>query len=968
MSPRPASRGNAALRHSAAAGNSTLRSMHRFVQVRSLLVLALFASGAGAQGAGVLGRDNTDFARNLFERGYADLAESLCGLIEKNNGSATELLEVKALGFELGVYQSRREPDLDKRAANLRAILEGVNTFLKENARTRVADAVRANQPTVYLELSNTLTAALQKEQDPARRAELTKEGHAVFESAKETLKKRVEDFKDRLNQGAGNREYNERQHETALFNLARMNYQHSQLYAEGAPERAQLIATALELFQDFGFDYSDKLRNYQGIIYQGLCHEAQGLPEDALVDYQDAIALRELYEAEDGVYPLDPEECDVVSGATLRLMELQMRLGRGRQAVAAAEDYLKRTPDPLLANSGLEILKAKAEAELAQGDIAGASATAQMLIDFDPQGWAGSTGRAILARLPVDRMAPDKILKIAETSAGRGDYRRALDLCRQAREAGRGLRDEQDTGSASYLLSGFVYQRQARLQEASLAFDCAADLYPRGKSAPEALYAAVSSYSDLYKRERQRFYSNRADQRMNTLATKYPEHPRAASAGIYQGQRREREGDFEGAREFYGKIPKDSGSYNEAQFRLATATNLQAKGLLAQGKRGEAQPLFDAAEKQYRTAMELLTAAQEATLDTAVQQKLGTFLVSCRTGLASLYLDTGKHDKVQELLAGLEQKVTDPEVVSGIWDLRIRALQMQGKVDEAVALFESVILASPSAAGVSTAAGVLARALDTSAAGLFTKDPQSKQAGELWRKAAYYYSLSVKSALEGTAALRASDVLEIAQRLYVIGLFFNGVPEGQSSFVDWHGTVASPTMWEEAARIYERLDAQAPSYRVSVERARTLAILGRIAEAETIYARLFDQTSMFSGETKRFDRSVIESRPELVQAYLEWGVATHLVGNETNDASRRDRAKDIYDRMLENTTGESRLWWQAKYFQIRLLSDLGNYKMANEAIQQVKRNHGPDYDQDRFGFKDKYQATEAELSKKDFK
>lgn len=945
--------------------------MHRFALARALFVLASLASSAGAQSKWVLGQDNAGFARKLFEQGYADLAQNLCRVIEANNGSPSELLEVKALAFELRVAEARGESDLAKRMSALRSVLDEETLFIKENARTRVADAVRANLPSVYLELSTALAAALTKEQDPGRRAELTQEGQGLFEGAKQNLEKRVEDFAKRLADTGGDTDYNLRQHEVALFNLAKMNYQHSLLFAQGAPEQKELLKKALEGFSDFGFDYSESQLNYRGMIYQGLCHEALGMTEDALVDYRDALALREQFVPDEkGVYQVGPEEGDTISGATHNLMKLLTRLGRARQAVAAAVDYLQHTPDPELASSGPEILKAKAEAEIAVGDIASASATAQRLIDLDQLGWAGSTGRELLARLPVDRMAPDKILKIAETSAGRGDYKRAVDLCRQAREAGRGARDEQDTGAASFLLTGFVYQRQARAQEASVAFDCAAELYPRGKSAPEALYAAVNAYRELHKRERSRFYSNRADQRMNALATKYPQHPRAASAGIYQGQRREDEGDFEGARDFYSKIPKDSGSYVEAQFRLATATNLQAKSLAGQGKRAEAQPLFDAAEKQYRSAMELITAAQENTLDTAVQQKLGTFLVSCRMGLASLYLDTGKHSKVQELLAGLEQKVTDPEVVSGIWGLRITALQAQGKLDEAVALFESIILASPETTGISSAAGVLARALDQTAQDLFTKDPQSKQAGELWRKAGHYYSLSVKGALAGTASLRPTEVALIAQRLYVIGLFFNGVPEGQSTFVDWQGTVAAPALWEEAAAIYERLDAQAPSYRVSVERARTLAILGRIPEAETIYARLFDQNSLFaSGDTtRRFDRSVIDARPELVPAYLEWGVTTHMVGIQTQDDGRLDRAKDIYERMILNYDDSSRPWWQAKYFQFRLLSDRGLYDQADLGIQSLKRNTDPEYDQGRFGFKDKFKALEAELSKKVFK
>jgi hypothetical protein len=99
----------------------------------------------------------------------------------------------------------------------------------------------------------------------------------------------------------------------------------------------------------------------------------------------------------------------------------------------------------------------------------------------------------------------------------------------------------------------------------------------------------------------------------------------------------------------------------------------------------------------------------------------------------------------------------------------------------------------------------------------------------------------------------------------------------------------------------------------------------------------------------------------------MEWGVTTHLVGTSTQDKGRLDRAYDIYQRMLANTPEDTRLWWQAKYFQIRVLSDRGDYKPAYEAILNVKRTTDPEYDKGRFGFQDKYLALEAELKGKVF-
>jgi len=274
--------------------------------------------------------------------------------------------------------------------------------------------------------------------------------------------------------------------------------------------------------------------------------------------------------------------------------------------------------------------------------------------------------------------------------------------------------------------------------------------------------------------------------------------------------------------------------------------------------------------------------------------------------------------------------------------------------------------IGSPDAPAIPRSAGVLARALDKAADDQFRKDPGSKRAEDLWRKAAFYYTLSVERALAGSTALDADMVREVALRLYVIGLFFNKVPEGQTTFVDWQGPILDADLWVTTEKVYLRLESQAPSYRVAIEHARTLAILGRMAEAETIYARLFDQVSLFDA-AGRFDKSTVEARPELPGAYLEWGVATHAVGLESNDAGRLDRAGQIYRRIQDNSTPEYRTWWQAKFFQIKLLSDSGDYENAKEAILSVKRTQSQNYDDGRFGFKDKFLGLEAELSKKVF-
>lgn len=948
--------------------------MVRFIIDRGSALLAgpllwALASAAGAQELKILGRENPDFARLLYENGYADLAERLCATIKAGNASNTELLQVEALEFDLSIEGIRRDPDLVSRMEALRAVIEKENAFVEQHARTSVADVVRSNLPALYLEYAGALSAALEREEDPEKRVALVQEGEQVFTEGETVLKDRIQRFETQLEEGTGNLAYAERQKQAARFSAPRMEYHHSLLYAEGSPERTERLKAALEGFQDFGFDYPDTQQNYQGIIYQGLCHEALGETDNALIDYEDAIALRELFEQDGGVYQVGPDEADLISGATLQRVRLLARLKRYPDAVAAADDFLKSIPDALAASSGPEVLAAKAEVEMSAGDFSAASATAQSLTDLDPQGWGGRTGRELLARMPVGGLAPDKLLRIAETSANRQEFARALDLLRRAREAAVGQPNEQDIGASAYFQAGRVFGYQGRLHEASLAYDLAFEFYPEGAQAPEALNAAVNAYRNLASKEKSRWYSERADKRMNSLAQRYPEHPLAANAGIWQGIRREDEGDFAAAIDFYTKINPSSPSYPEASYRLANAFHQQARKLAEQGQEAPAQQLQRQAEEQYNRSGTLLAQAKEATLDVALQQRLSGFAANSRIGLAKLYLDLGRPKEVGTLLEGLEKGQTlPPEVVADVWSVRIRALEADNQLEKATSLLESMLLETPDAPGLAAAAGVLARALDKAAAEKSDGKVPTEEVAELWRKAAHFYWLSVKSGLEGHGGLDAGSVSEVARRLYVIGLFFNGVPEGQQTFVDWQGAVTQPELWEDAARIYEALDRQAPSYIISIERARTLAILGQVEAAEGIYARLFDQNPIVAAsDPKGFDRAAIEARPELVPAYLEWGAASQMVGAAEKNATLLDRASGIYVRLLANTTSGARTWWQAKFFQIKLFLERGEYEQADLALRNVKRTTDPQYDKGEFGFKDKFKELEAEVSKKVF-
>src|SRR5262245_36670469 len=130
--------------------------MHRNLTLGTLalgLAGPLIGSPSAAQSASILGKENAAFARRLFEEDFPDLSKNLCRVITENGASGTELLEVQALGFDLQVEEIGRAPDLAARVPALRKVIEEENQFIKENARTSVADVARTNLPNVYLQL-----------------------------------------------------------------------------------------------------------------------------------------------------------------------------------------------------------------------------------------------------------------------------------------------------------------------------------------------------------------------------------------------------------------------------------------------------------------------------------------------------------------------------------------------------------------------------------------------------------------------------------------------------------------------------------------------------------------------------------------------------------------------------------------------------------------------------------------------
>ncbi|HET6201579.1 MAG TPA: hypothetical protein VFI25_02115 [Planctomycetota bacterium] len=918
----------------------------------------------------ILGRGDAAFARELYRAGYVDLAKGVCAAIEKaGKASPAERIEVRALYLDLQLDAAKEEADPRKRKDLVAAVLRGKQEFIAANPGSREAQEAEDNLSDVYRLLGEVLTAVLQKEQDPAAAAKLRKEGEETFTRAADVLKQQVAKLKELRDDPAAELRYM-----NACYSLPRTYYYHSLIYAPGDIKKERLLEEAVASFREFGLDYGDRMLNFEGLVYQGLCHRELGKPEEALADFDDAIRLRQTYEQnEAGLFSLSSDAADVVSAAVLQKVLLLKDQGKFAEAIEAAKDYLGTTADPLAAGRGLAVLAAEADCELASGDLTGAGATADRLVAADPNGVWGRYGRELQGRMlggggSSSGADPAKLIRVAEAMVEGGDADRALEICGEALRLARGSPQEASLGSEAFLLIGALYARRGWLHEASVAFDAAAERYPTGEMAPEGLWKAVLCYLRLNGQEKRPFYKRRVEDRMARLARNYPNHPNAGYAQVVEAKQLEEDQEYLKAAALYEKVAPGSSSYEDALLGAGNCHFQHALQLLQEKKAGEAKPFFDQAEARLRKAAAEAEAAAEKTMDRDAQRRLGDVGYRALGTLSNLFLQDGskREGEVLALLKGADERFADdPAKLASLWGLRIQALQAQGKFGEAIDLLESLLQKNPDPRQVAAASGVLARSLDQRGQDLREKDPKSSEADDLWRKAARYYEASVRAQLKGEEPSNASLLDGVGTRLFVFGLHFNGVPEDQEEFVGWESSVPrAPEFWEQAGKMYEAALTTSVSYKTMISLGRTHGYLGRWREAATVLARLFDQESLLNPDKTRIQNAALAAKPELLPAYLEWGVAEFQVAADEKDQERLARALHIFEVLASSTGGESRRWWHAKYYQIQCLLAQGEYKRADVAVRSVERTT-EDFDQGKFGYKAKFLQLKSELAKK---
>ena len=962
--------------------------MRRFHLLRGIAAILLasaasFTATTQAQSAAVLGKNDAAYATQLYRAGYPELAERLLKAIETSGAvEPNEQIGVKALALDIRTDLALRETEAEKRKTALAQVLAEKEDFARNYEGKIAADDTIQTLPDVYQKLGEAITSLLQKETDPAKIEQYRKEGHEIFSKAELKLQERLEKIEQQINDAwlalgdaAGEEDAKidpalEQQKIRTLYNLPRTFYYHSQIFPKDDFKKTELIDKAIEGFNAFGLDYSDLLWAYEGLIFLGLCEKEKGNQQEALSAFDDAIRMREQFVQDaKGYFQIGQSEGDLVAAAVLQKIIAQRDFKDYAGAAATMKDFVDTIPGAYETRSGLACLAALAEAHVAAGDVKSAGDAADKLVELDPRGPWGAKGRELQGKMLGGggaSMDAEKVLSIARTYLDRGDDARALEIAAQAVAALRGHPKEAQLGVDAWLFIGAIHKKNGALQEASVAFDAAAERYGAEPKCAEAVFQAMDCYRLLNKSSKRKFYTERLEQRRSTLASKYATHPRAASAQLAEAQGMQDDGQYAEAAAEYAKIPPTSQVYLDATVAGAQCHLLRGRDLAKAGKAAEAKLAYGTAEDLFKKARNEAEVQRGKTLNLDDKARFESLALRAMVGLAQIYLspETARAADVLPLLQGADETyASNSEAINNFWRFRIEALRAQGKLDDAVAQLEALIKTNPESKAIAPAAAIVGSALDTRAAELRDKEKKPRDADEMQKKAARYYAVAGRGFLKSDNP-KVSEIEPIAKRLFALGLESNAVPEDQLSFVGWDPKKNTETQqWALAAELYEATLRLVPGYQMQVQLGRCYGYLGEYAKAAGVLGGLFETEQVYDPEKKQLKRAVIRQKQELFFAYLELGLAEHEAAIAANDQDGFRRASTIFAVMARELTATSRDWWYTKYYQIRNLSASGSYSDAKIQLNDLERTTSGYGEQ--HGLKDRFLALKRELDSK---
>ncbi|MBI5779934.1 MAG: tetratricopeptide repeat protein [Planctomycetes bacterium] len=937
-----------------------------------------------------------DFADRLAEEStpgglnFLDIAEEMAQDILKNTASKKVQQHATLVLGKIKKFSSTMERDPEKRAQLMNESVDILTKFIQENADYSGISEAKFELSELLQGKAIFLSNVAKVEADPAKKQGLIEQVEATYIRINEDLNSMIGEYQKTLDgtSAEDKREELDNKIMRASYTLAQNFYLRGMLYNKGDENNKKYIQESIKSFNTFALKYGDKLLCYEAADYIGECYYELDNYRDAKTYYKMTANLYKTIKDDEEKTP--EEKTDIIN-------ECQDIIQRGyahlAKAANATRDYAEaiKTIDELIkiypkgqSEQGMETgLLEKAYALFATNNKDKALAIVQDIKDNSKNSASRSAANDALNKIIKTDVNVPPVIVIATMRdlLAKSKY---SELILQGQVLMARLSNSSEAETVQYLPEALLimaesYKTQERFCEAIILYETVY-LNPKYKDAkstqkedlaPLAAYGAASSYLSMGAATGDEADKAKYKESFAYLTKTWPDNDIVKSIKYFQAKEYEGENRYFDAAKAYEQVPASNKYYYDSLFRIGRMYHLQSDNILAPSYRKEKDAkkkdeikneilrAFASAEESYKKALKLYEEKSKEALDEESKNKIAHNELQTRIFLSRMYLSEflGKYSEVLAILSGLEKKyASKADAVREILQLKIEAYINMNELDNAEAHFKSLqeYARKDNNPEITAPAMQMMALAYVKKADSIVPQPESSTPEGRRKRADAIREKKEKSAEEykkfADALQRAGSYFSQWVELRKKTITPDEVLSVAENLLQFAEEIGKNDFYTKAIDLYERIlskefQGKLPrqeAWLIKWRLARALRALGEKDKAVTIL------------------ESLDAEKKNNVDIIKELALAYEAAGSKDNQTPWQS-ARKTWARLgglLKSGTEE---WWETKYHFVTIEYWLGNFKEALYAMKMIEQGVSPDYDNNKWGYKDKF----SELKKK---
>lgn len=912
-------------------------------KITCLLIIAVSAFTSTMAAA----KDEIPFAEKLAEKGYFDLAQSVCE--ELKNSASAKPEDKKAIVLveaQINKSMADSERDPEKKKKFFEDAVKGYETFIKDNPTHPQLASAQFKIAELYQSKGQGMVDVLKAETDKAKRQAIVTEADQIFKSSTDYLEKLIQKFH-------GDSRW-ENELTQARYLLCVGYYLHASLFIDDASRQSALAKKAISLIEEMQWSYDEGLIFMFDLwVYRGLAHQCLKEYERALESFRtggnlyDSVADTEHYNNSFVV--------SIISRAAYFGAQCAIEAKKFDDAIAFVDDFLKKYPGEKDVRFGLACRIEKGKALYLSNRTAEGSKELNLVV-VKGGFWGNEAAQALnkLSGAGGSTLSPDVYLALADSKIGEDDYIGGIRAAQRVLGAAKTKEDQQKYIPQALHKIGICYSLLDRPWEAATAFGVLAKRYPKADMASRCAFEAARSYSTIAGASGNPGDDALYDEALKYLTATFPDSKEAKNVQFLVAKRledkaREDKKKLLEAAEQYAKVSTSAGPlYELALSRVGYCYYQYARAIHAEelktakddagreAAKKKALEYFDKGIKGFNVYMQFIE--KEKVIDPKLLNERRELTYGCMDCLANMYMHAAVNtpDKVLDLFKNVHVDFADkPEKIAKAWTLMIQADLRRGKVVEAETRFRELMEKFAEDKRITLAAKEVGFAFEGVADDVKAKD--AAKASEMRKKAAEYFYIWLTESKKRDVKVPLKEMNAAGDKLFSIALE-EKAPEAFKQSIQIFQWI------KERAGADEKLPVD--EWKIDWKIGECHLSLKEYANALPIFEKLkIDKPEM----------GVIHQ--ELAEIYV--GMA-----DQEGKLEYRDKALDIVANLVARIDKGSEPWWKSQGMLAKLLYDSGKYPDAALKIKGIEMAY-PSFDNDTYGVKTQMLDLKKKLANK---